>query len=228
MAIRGYALTLVIAYWGDLPVTSRRFVFATWAVLAPASDTCGGTSCPSAGRPAATSFTYLATAMAIPCAVAMLLEPAVRGRRPTRFSRAAAAGSIVLAMLFATVPQSALDVTTSLHPYTMDLYALAWDRAAGLNFAQAQVREIDGVLGLSQFVVMGYRLVPLGRWRWPSQLSGRLRHVASSVLDLGRAVDRGDDGLPLHADHRSAPCPAPSASAAALTDGVPHAIQSIR
>ncbi len=233
VAIRGYALTLVIAYWGGRPsVTSRRFVFATWAVLAPGLAYLWRDQLPIGWVDPRhyPSITYLATAMAIPCAVAMLLEPLFARWRPAADEAFARRRRwlIVLAMLFATVPQSALDVTTSLHPYTMDLYALAWDRAAGLNFAQALVREIDGVLGLSQFVVMCYRLVPLGLLAVAVvQLSGRPRHVASSVLiwvALSIAAMTAYHFMPITGPRYVFGA---ERFAAALADGVPHAIESI-
>lgn len=188
LALNGYALIACTLFWGSAPsarqqrlvvlgslITLPVFWFLLREVL-PISWT-GGTDFPAP--------LFVATALALPCALALAwrcIRPGA-GRLVVSPNEARLRWLALLSVLFAMVPHSALGLTATLHPYTFDMFALQWDRAAGLNIAPLIVRTVEQVPGLSEILHMAYGLTPLTFLSVSLlQLRGRPAGVASGVL----------------------------------------------
>lgn len=165
LAFHGYALVLLVLFWGSRPGRLAR-----WCVVLAGSAVAAGlwlrfdaelkfSWSDSAGFPMPM---LLATAFALPAVVCLAV----------RIARNATAGAgafelrlrwlFALSLLFMMVPHSALSLSATLHPNTWDMFALHWDRAAGIGVTPEVVRLVDAVPALPQLVAMAYGLTPLG------------------------------------------------------------------
>lgn len=164
-AFHGYALVLLVLFWGSRPGRLAR-----WSVVLAGSAVAVGLwlrldaelNFTWGGAPGFPMPMMLATAYALPALVCIVI----------RVAHDAAAGCdafgmrlrwlFALTLLFMMVPQSALSLTATLHPSTWDMFALHWDRAAGIGLTPEVVQLVDAVPALPQLVAMAYGLTPLG------------------------------------------------------------------
>jgi spermidine synthase len=90
----------------------------------------------------------------------------------------------VLTYLFLMVPGAALNLSATLHPFTYDMYALQWDRAAGLNMAIPLIDLYRSSDLLAQVLTLTYNVAPPFCFLAVAikQLYERRLHVASAIL----------------------------------------------
>lgn len=165
VAYHGYALVLLVLFWG-----SRPSHFARWATLAIGTLIAFGLwtrfdaelhfSWSDPGAFPAPML--LAVAYSLPALFFLILRVTRKDTDCVSPFDARLRWLFVLAMLFMMVPQPALSLTATLHPYTFDLHALHWDRAAGIGITPEVTHFVDAIPGLPQLVAMAYGLTPLG------------------------------------------------------------------
>jgi spermidine synthase len=163
IAIQGFSLIFVILFWGGRPpawqcwtvlVIWLPMAWAIWVWLhgGPAADLA------DAGRLFIPNV--LTVGMAVPCVALMvwrlLRPPASLGEFERRWRWLA-----VLTLLFTMLPPSALTLTGRLHPFTLDLNALHFDRLAGLDFRVPFNDAINAVPGLWILISVAYGFTPL-------------------------------------------------------------------
>jgi len=165
VAFHGYALVLLVLFWGSRPKRHERWLslgagavisFVLWRMLDHELDFAWADP---KGFPI---LMLLAVAFALP-AVVFLVWRSVRVASADDVAFDARLRLLfVLALLFMMVPQPALSLTATLHPLTFDIYAMHWDAAAGIGVTPALVGFIDAVPGLPQLVTLAYGMTPLG------------------------------------------------------------------
>lgn len=187
LALHGYSLVIVVCFWGSRP--SHRLqvaVLAAWGLTTPVlwhyvgAQLWAGTH-PARGFPIEM---FLASSLAVPCLFALLwrVSQCPAGPMETEFALRLR-WLVALALLFTLIPQAALSLTWTLHPHTYDLFALHFDRSAGLNVAPALISAIHDLPGLRQLVSIAYGLTPLGFLAVALlHLRGKPEHVASALL----------------------------------------------
>ncbi len=187
LAFHGYAIVLAVLFWSSSPSPkAQRTVLLGWVAATAILWMALHESMPMAWTdmelfPAPM---FLATTLAIPSSLALLWRvslPASTGARAELDARLR--WLVVLAILFMMVPLPALNLTANLHPHTFDLFALHWDRVAGLAFAPDLIAGVDAVPGLRNVVGMAYGMTPVGLLAVALlHLRGRPPHVASALL----------------------------------------------
>lgn len=187
VAFHGYSLLLCVMFWGSQPDRrSQRIVLLIWPLLAVALWWALGAQL-NVGWSNDHEFPapmLLATALAVPSTIALAWRVGHLSRDdPNAVQVRRLRWLVVLSTLFMAVPQPALSLSASLHPYTFDAFALRWDYLAGLRIAAPLSRLIDAIPALPQMVVMAYGLTPLAFLSVALlQLRGRPPHVASALL----------------------------------------------
>ena len=152
VVLSGYSSGLTMLFWAGRPSRVAQWtVFLCWPVVsailwrAYASDL----HITWESDPAGFSATmWLVFSMAIPATVLLairLVRPPPQGADLVFESRLRYL--TVLTLLFFMVPRSAVALTATLHPFTYDMYALQWDRAAGLNFTLPLLRSEERRVG---------------------------------------------------------------------------------
>lgn len=68
---------------------------------------------------------------------------------------------LILMMLFVLVPQSALQLTVSLHPQTYDVFAMKFDAAAGWNITPGLTNLVEQLPGVRELLLLSYGFTPL-------------------------------------------------------------------
>jgi spermidine synthase len=186
-AFYGYTILLIVLFWGSQPSrTSQWIVLLSWPVFTVllwyTLDTQLHFSfLDSDGFPA---VMLLCVAMAIPAGGLLcgrLLQPLSLAAEPAFEIRLRYL--VALSLLFMMVPTSALTLTATMHPFTYDMYALHWDRAAGLNVTPWLIETINSIPLMPQIVIMAYAMTPLGFMAVTLRhLRGKPSHVASGPL----------------------------------------------
>lgn len=191
VAYTGYGITLIALFWGARPSRAAQWIamlswplvcaFLWWTLDAEAHFF----QLDSTGFPIVMKLVNLVSvAMAIPASVLLgvrLLKATPLGVDPVFETRLRYLGCLVL--LFNMVPLSALGLTAALHPSTFDMYALHWDRAAGLNFTPWLVDVVDSIPMARQLIHIVYGLTPLAFFALAVRhLRDKPSHVASGVL----------------------------------------------
>ena len=188
VAFHGYGLVICMEFWGSRPSPrAQRTVLLAWPLLSvllwyqlsPALTI--GWADPSHFP----VVMFLATSLAVPCLLALLL----------RITRSGGSGGrdpgfeyrlrwlVILTFLFMMTPHAALTLTATLHPLTLDFHALRWDHAAGIDITPALVSLIDAVPGLPEMVRMAYGLTPLSFLAVALlHLRGRPAHTPPALL----------------------------------------------
>ena len=126
----------------------------------------------------------LATSLAIPASAGLLWRsagPLAEDDDPQLVLRLR--WLVLLALMFMAFPQPALSLTSALHPHTFDLYALHFDRIAGLVIAPWLRDQIESIFALPTLVRLAYGLTPLAFLAVALlHLRRRPPHVASALL----------------------------------------------
>jgi predicted membrane-bound spermidine synthase len=187
LAFHGYALPLVVLFWGSRPPPREQWLtLILWPLLSAALWSLLSPSLPIAWMDASKfpAPMLLVVAMSIP---ATFFLSARAFRKLEAFTdpvfELRLRWLLVLSLLFMMVPHSALSLNATLHPYTLDMYALHWDVAAGLHGSPWLIGSVHSVPGLAKILDMAYGMTPLSFLSVAIlHLRGRPPHVASALL----------------------------------------------
>jgi predicted membrane-bound spermidine synthase len=187
VAFHGFALPLVVLFWGSRPShREQRVTLILWPLLSAVLWMLLSPSLPIAWMdttqfPAPMLLGVAMSIPAIPFLFARVFRKLETATDPIFEHRLR--WLLVLTMLFMLTPQPALSLNATLHPYTLDMYALHWDVAAGLHMTPWLINLIDTVPGLSKLLDMAYGMTPLGFLSVALlHLRGRPPQVASAIL----------------------------------------------
>jgi predicted membrane-bound spermidine synthase len=187
----GYGIALIVLFWGSRPSRAAQWAFLfSWPFVCvlfwQKLDTeAHFFQLDSTGFPSILMVvSLLSVAMAIPATVLLgirLLRTMPEGADPVFEIRLRYL--VCLVLLFNLVPLSALSLTAALHPFTFDMYALYWDRAAGLNITPWLIDAVNSIPASRQLMEMAYSMTPLAFVALVLlHLRGKPSHVASGVL----------------------------------------------
>jgi predicted membrane-bound spermidine synthase len=184
--LSGYSFIVLVLFWGTAPsLHAQRTVLMIWPLITAAlwlslhdEIRFGWYDDAEFGM-----VTLLGTGMAMPALVVLLW----RTWRPSVNSDPTLEANLrwllLMMLLFVLVPQSALDLTVSLHPQTYDVFAAKFDAAAGLNIAPTLISGVDDWSGVSQILEMAYGFTPLAFFSLSLlQLRGRASYLPNALL----------------------------------------------
>lgn len=164
VAYHGYALVVLVLFWGSRPRRFDRWAclavgsLIAWALWARFDAELRISWSESAAFPAPM---LLAVAYSLPALLLLAWRQVRRAPDADRPFEARLRWLFVLALLFMMVPQPALSLTATLHPYVFDLHALHWDRAAGIGITPVLTTFVDTVPALPQLLSLAYGMTPL-------------------------------------------------------------------
>lgn len=187
LALVGYGLIFSAIFWATRPTPSAQWLAMTgWVACAILSWTYFGDELgidwfSYKGLPV---VMFLGGALGIPCLVLLGLRASGRFFCGESAAYEARLRRLLgLTLLFMVVPPAVLSLTGSLHPHTLDIFALRFDHAAGLNVAPALIDWVNSIPGFSHLIRNAYGLTPLGFLAVAVlHMNGRPVHVASALL----------------------------------------------
>ncbi|MDD5478650.1 MAG: fused MFS/spermidine synthase [Rhodoferax sp.] len=163
-AFGGYAFLITVIFWGSMPsIFAQRVIMLTWPIstyflwktlhndidIGWFSDAEFGV------------VTFLAVSMATPSLIYLLWRVFNNKINSASLIESNLRWLLLLMVVFALVPKSALDLTVSLHPYTYDIYALKFDASAGLNIIPIINHLVETIPGLRELLWLAYGTTPL-------------------------------------------------------------------
>lgn len=128
-------------------------------------------------------ITLVFAGLGVPAAIALLW----RVWRPAADANMHLEGSIrwllVMMLLFTLVPMSALRLTVALHPQTLDILAMKFDAAAGLEITPWLFETARAIPGASDVLGAAYGFTPFAFFALTLlQLRGRPAHLPNAIL----------------------------------------------
>ena len=148
----GFAPTIAVIFWASAPPPSQQsLVLAGWTVtIAALTWTLRASLSWQLSFSDALSWSgFLTVAMALPCAIALAWR-LLRSAESVLMLRLR--WLIGLALLFVLAPGPLLNLGAALHPLSVDLFALHFDRLAGLGFTPVLSDFVRQTLSLPQWV----------------------------------------------------------------------------
>ncbi len=164
--IYAYASLAIFIFWATAPdVWERRVAFLSWPVLALGLKLryfADADMLRLVQSGDVNALHWIVGSLALACVVPLLWgcikptsDPAMRqliGRRRDL---------VLLTVMFSFVPSTALTMTAALHPQTWDLYALQFDRAAGVSTMPALVPWLKRSIVLENILFLSYAYTPV-------------------------------------------------------------------
>ncbi|MFC0349050.1 fused MFS/spermidine synthase [Undibacterium danionis] len=184
--LTGYVLSFAVMFWAaNFSVRSQVILLLLCPVVAVITlILLPETWVFSFSQPNPTAITFFIFCMGVPAFVMLLIRICggqLRGNDPIFESRLRA--MVVLFLLIAMVPDAALQLSSTLHPGTFDLYAMQWDAIAHWGIAPRLTQFIDSIFMARGFVELSYNLTPTAFLAIALlHLRKRPEHVASATL----------------------------------------------
>ncbi len=183
-AFQTFAVYFVALFWGSAPRRQLKIaVLIGWAAISAlfAWSVADARAMIWPSPAAGPLYLFFIATLAVPSLLATLWRMAMPAAEDAALL-ARLRWLALLALLFIFVPQPLLSLTATLHPQTFDLYALHFDRAAGLDITPALTALVDRMPPLAGWVTFAYGITPLVFLMVPlRQLHGKPVHVASAL-----------------------------------------------
>lgn len=186
VAFGGYAILVAIVFWSSMPsVNAQRKVmlawpfttFSLWALFHQQI------SIGWFGNSEIDPVTLLCLGMAFPAAWALVWRLRHPPPNANRDSETNLRWLLLLMILFAIVPQPALQLTVSLHPQTYDVFAMKFDAAAGWDITPGLTDLVEQLPGASELLTLSYGLTPLAFLALSlHQLRRQEKHLPNALL----------------------------------------------
>lgn len=184
-AMTGYSLIFLAIFWA-----SRFNVILQWSSLLFAPITAAVTLylLPESwkftfNQPEQTALTFLTFCLAFPAFIMLMVRVfsnKFRTDDPVFESRLR--DLVLLAFVFTMVPDSALSLSSTLHPYTFDLYAMQWDALAYGKVTVHLTQFLESIFALKEAVNLAYNLTPT------AFLAVALLHLRKKPEYVGSAI----------------------------------------
>ncbi len=184
-----YSTALTMLFWAGRPSRIAQWiVFLSWPVVTAILWRAYASDLHISWEPDPAGFSatiWLIYCMSIPATVLLairLVRVPFQGVDPVFESRLRYL--VVSTLLFMMVPGAALGLTSTLHPFTYDMYMLQWDRASGLNFTLPLLEIARSSPLLGHLLTLAYGMAPPLAFMSLAlrQLRQRPPYVASAVL----------------------------------------------
>lgn len=160
----GYSLIISVLFWGSRPsFRSQLYVFILWPITTIILwlSLNGDLEFSWFGDADFDMIMLLGTGMGIPSLVALVWRVWRPGKNSEPYIESNFRWLLLMVFLFILVPQSALDMTVSLHPKTYDFFALRFDAAAGIDITPWLYSTVEKTPGLGELLELAYGLTPL-------------------------------------------------------------------